>query len=51
MPLGGTLGDENVGGPSSTRPERQTKTIGLTEFVPPKTPFSEEAAGWRRQAQ
>ena len=42
MPPGGALEDENVGGPSSTRPERQTKTIGLAEFGPPKTPFSEE---------
>jgi hypothetical protein len=42
MPLGGTIEDENVGGSSSTRPERRTKTIGLTEFGPPKTPFSEE---------
>jgi hypothetical protein len=37
-----TTADANAGGPSSTRPYRLTKPIGLTEFGPPKTAFSSE---------
>jgi len=29
-----TTAAENDGGPSSTRPKRQKKTVGLTEFGP-----------------
>jgi len=34
--------DENLGGPSSTRPERRTISIGLTEFGPPPKPHFRE---------